>query len=280
MRSLWLAAAAAALGAGVWGGLYRLGAGIPPLLPHHAAAHGPLMVGGFLGILAGAELAAAAGRRWVWLTPALATAAVLWTIVRPEPRPAAWLLTSAAVPALAAAAGRLRRRPAFARGVTALGLFWWLMGNLEWAALGVLPVAVPCWMTFAVLFVVGRRLELAETTPSRGRKIILAAGLAILFAGLLGAYFDHGLGVRVFGAGCAAIALWGLHGDSGSASGVPAEHRAGGVPGLALRAVGARRAGLSVLSLLRHQGFPASPGGRFRIVLQGRLWHRALTRVT
>ena len=56
-RLPWMAAAAIALAAGLWAGLARLGWVIPPLAPHHPTAHGPLMLGGFLGALIG---------RWPW----------------------------------------------------------------------------------------------------------------------------------------------------------------------------------------------------------------------
>ncbi len=213
MRALWLAAAAAALGVGVWGGLTRLGTGIPPILPHHAVTHGPLMVGGFLGILAGITLAVATGRWWAWSAPALAAAGAGWAAFRPEVPPTAWILTAASGVAFLAAVEQLRRHRDLARGVTALGVFWWLAGNLEWAALGLLLVAVPCWMTFAVLVLVGQRLESDGEESRSRRETVLIAGIVILFAGLVGAYPFHELGVRVFGFGCLMIAFWGLHRD-------------------------------------------------------------------
>jgi hypothetical protein len=58
-----------ALLAGLWAGLIRLPWPLPPLRPALPMAHGPLMVGGFLGTLVSLERAVGLsalgrGRRW------------------------------------------------------------------------------------------------------------------------------------------------------------------------------------------------------------------------
>jgi hypothetical protein len=70
LRVLLLVLGLGALLAGLWAGLLRLGWSVPlpqPLLP---AAHGPLMVSGFLGTLISLERAVALGRRWPMACPA------------------------------------------------------------------------------------------------------------------------------------------------------------------------------------------------------------------
>src|SRR3990172_10195935 len=69
-----LAMAIAALLAGLWSGLLRLGWDLPALGPELAMVHGPLMACGFLGTLITLERAVALGRRWTYLVP-LVTAA-------------------------------------------------------------------------------------------------------------------------------------------------------------------------------------------------------------
>lgn len=63
-----MALAGAALLAALWAGLARLGWRLPSLQP---AAHGPLMISGFLGTLISLERAVALQRRWPYLAPLL-----------------------------------------------------------------------------------------------------------------------------------------------------------------------------------------------------------------
>lgn len=213
-RLPWLALAAIALVLGLWSGLARLGWVIPPLAPHHPTAHGPLMVGGFLGTLIGLERAVALGRRWAYLVPALAAASTLWTALRPEWRPGAWLLTVASLISCAVFGEMLQRRDDLATRTMALGVLAWLLGNVQWAISGLVLIAVPWWGAFLVLTILGERLELARVLdPPRRAKVAFVVCLGLLVGGLLGAYLDHDLGARAFGAGLLALALWGLRWD-------------------------------------------------------------------
>ncbi len=213
-RLPWLAAAAAALVLGVWGGLARLGGVIPPLVPHHALAHGPLMVGGFLGALIGLERAVALGRWWGYAVPALAVASTAWTAVSPASRPAALLLAAASGLAVLVFVAFLRRRADLAVAVMGLGALCWLAGNVRWAMSGMLLAAVPWWAAFLVLTIMGERLELSQVlAPPRRSRVAFIGSLVLVLGGLLVAYADHDLGLRAFGAGCLALAVWGLRWD-------------------------------------------------------------------
>ncbi len=232
-RLPWMFAAAAALAIGLWAGLARLGWLFPPLASHHPTAHGPLMVGGFLGALIGLERAVALGRWWGYLTPALAAASTLWTLVRPDQRPAAWLLSAAALVACAVFGQLLRRRDDLATRTMTLGTVAWLLGNVQWALSGLVLIAVPWWVAFVVLTILGERLELARVlAPPPRARVGFVLCLILLFGGLLAAYLDHDLGMRVFGAALVAFAAWGLRWDMArrtlSWSGAPpAQHQAG-----------------------------------------------------
>ncbi len=213
-RLPWLLAAAAALATGLWAGLARLGWVIPPLAAHHPTAHGPLMLGGFLGALIGLERAVALGRWWGYLTPALAAASTVWTLLRPEWRPAAWLLSAAGLVACAVFVQMLRRRDDLATRTMALGAVAWFLGNLQWALSGMVLIAVPWWGAFLVLTILGERLELARVLePPPRAKATFIVSLVVLAGGLLAAYVHHDLGMRAFGAGLLALAAWGLRWD-------------------------------------------------------------------
>ena len=60
-----------ALVTALWGGLLRLGWGLPIMSRMLPGAHGPLMVSGFLGTLIGLERAVAIGQRWTYAGPLL-----------------------------------------------------------------------------------------------------------------------------------------------------------------------------------------------------------------
>ncbi len=53
--------------AALWAGLVRMGWAFPPLIATLPAAHGPLMVAGFLGTLSSLERAVALKTRWIAL---------------------------------------------------------------------------------------------------------------------------------------------------------------------------------------------------------------------
>ncbi len=213
-RIPWLLAAAVGLAVGLSAGLARLGWLFPPLASHHPTAHGPLMVGGFLGALIGLERAVALGRWWGYLTPALAAASTLWTLARPGQRPAAWLLSAAGLIACAVFIQLLRRRDDLATRTMTLGTVAWLLGNVQWALSGMVLIAVPWWIAFVVLTILGERLELARVlAPPPRAKLGFVLCLVLLFGGLLTAYVDHDLGMRAFGAALVAFAAWGLRWD-------------------------------------------------------------------
>ncbi len=213
-RLPWMLAAGVALATGLWAGLARLGWVIPPLAPHHPTVHGPLMLGGFLGALIGLERAVALGRWWGYLTPALAAASTAWMLLRPDWRPAAWLLSVAGLVACAVFVAMLRRRNDLATRTMALGAAAWLLGNVQWALRDSVLIAVPWWGAFLVLTIMGERLELARVLePPPRAKAAFVLSLAVLLGGLLIAFPYHDLGLRGFGAGLVALAAWGLRWD-------------------------------------------------------------------
>jgi hypothetical protein len=209
-----LMGAALALALGVWAGLARLGGVVPALMPHHVLAHGPLMVGGFLGALIGLERAVALGRWWAYPVPAAVVAGTLWLALSPDQRPAAWILTAASGGALLVALALGRRRPDLATAGLVLGTLCWFLGNLQWAVFGLVMLAIAWWMAFVLLTVMAERLELARILdPPRRARWAFLASVGLFLGGLLYAYADHELGVRIFGAGMIALAAWGLRWD-------------------------------------------------------------------
>src|SRR5215212_11511397 len=69
-----LALAVVALVLALWAGLVRMGWVLPsfPSFPSLSAAHGPIMVSGFLGVLIPLERAVAIRQKWMFAVPAAA----------------------------------------------------------------------------------------------------------------------------------------------------------------------------------------------------------------
>jgi len=202
-----LAAGAASLVAGVWGGLARAGVagGVP--VGTWPGAHGPLMVCGVLGTVIAVERAVALGRAWGWAVPALAAASALALVAgAPPPWPAA-LATAAAVGLVAMHVVWWRRAPSAFLSVMALGAGAWAGGNALWLAGGAFPDVVPWWMAFLVLTIAGERLELGRVLGGGGDRAMLAAAALVALA-LAVASADRDAGVRVLGAAFLALAAW------------------------------------------------------------------------
>jgi hypothetical protein len=176
-----LALGGLALLAGMWAGLVRLGWGLPPLQPELVAAHGPLMVSGFLGLMIGLERAVALGRGWAFGAPVLAGLGALALVVGlPDAVGAGALVCSSLV--LVAVLGRIwRLRPEWPSTLLMLGALAWLVGNLLWLAGRPVLLLVPWWAGFLVFTIAGERLELAQVLlPARSRLALLRASLLVL----------------------------------------------------------------------------------------------------
>ena len=204
-----LAAALLALLAGLWLGRLRLGWPWPLLLPRSIAAHGPLMVSAFLGTVIGVERAVALGRRWAYAGPAL-TALGGIALLLGLPDPIAPLFVVLGSGGLVVVFAFIVRRQAANFTVTmALGAFAWLVGNLLWLAGRPVFAAVPWWAAFLLLTIAGERLELSRVLrPSRRVQLTFTAAVAVACAGLIVSPFRFDLGVRLFGVGMLALALW------------------------------------------------------------------------
>ncbi|MBI4504872.1 MAG: hypothetical protein HY691_05000 [Chloroflexi bacterium] len=200
---------ALALVAGLWGGLTRLGWAVPPPQPVLAAAHGPLMVSGFLGTLIGIERAIALGRPWAYLGPLASGLGAVVLIVTPTSPAGPALLSAGSLSLVAVALGLFRRLPALCTAIQALGAAAWLVGNLLLLAGWPLAHVVPWWAGFLVLTIAGERLELSRLLrPAAGRQAVFLGGVALLLAGPALSTLHLDLGTRLSGAGMLVLALW------------------------------------------------------------------------
>jgi hypothetical protein len=209
---------------GAWAGLARMGWRLPQPQTAAPAAHGALMVCGFLGTVIAMERAVAlsalatssAGRRLPCLAPILAALGAL-ALLLALPYPIAPALLSAAAVALAVLLGIVfRRQPATYTAVMELGALLWLGGNLLWLAGAAIPDVVWWWIGFLVLTIAGERLEMSRMlrrSRLSERLFLLATVVTVLGIFLVAPAGLADAGVRVAGAGLIGIALWLLRYD-------------------------------------------------------------------
>ena len=203
-----------ALLAGLWAGLLRLGWPVPLLQPLLPAAHGPLMVSGFLGTLISLERAIALGRRWAYSVPSVTGCGALVLICGLPGKLGPGLLTLGSLGLVGLFTVILWRQTTFATGLMGLGALVWLGGNGLWLAGWPMASAVLWWAGFLVLTIAGERLELNRLLRLSHRSyLVFAAALGLLLAGLVMASMIFDVGMRLAGGGLLALAVWLLHYD-------------------------------------------------------------------
>jgi hypothetical protein len=203
-----------ALLAGLWAGLLRLPWPLPPLRPALPMAHGPLMVGGFLGTLVSLERAVGLsalgrGRRWTYAAPAAAGLGSLLLLAGLPGPPGPLLISVGSAVLLSAMLSIVRLQPLLHTWIMALGAAAWLAGNLLWLAGRSVPQVTLWWGGLVVLTIVGERLELnrlLRLTPAS--RLAFLAGIALFLAGAALSVVDFAAGVRLAGLGMVALAAW------------------------------------------------------------------------
>jgi hypothetical protein len=205
-----LAAGVAAVAAGTWAGLARIGWQLPAEPAEPIALHGPLMVFGFLGTVISLERAVALRRGWGYLAPAASVAGVALLLAgAPEPGKVALLAAGAVLVALFGLIVRTHATPATL--TLALSALLWVVGAGVWLWDGGLARAVPWWTGFLVLTILGERLELAALArlTTLGSRVFGGLALLLVVALLLGGQ----TGARLLGLALAGFALWLLRFD-------------------------------------------------------------------
>lgn len=198
----------------MWAGLQRLGWALPGARATWPAAHGLLMVSGFLGTLISLERAVALRRRWTYAAPVITAVGALLIVVGVPGRVGPLLIVAGSAVMLAVYVLIVRMLPAWFNVIMAIGGAFWLIGNLIWAMWLSPAVASLWWQGFLVLTIVGERLELSRVLRlTRDVQAILFAIVGVYVVGLLVVFAAPSLGVRIVGFGLIAVALWLLRYD-------------------------------------------------------------------
>ncbi|WP_432842848.1 hypothetical protein [Dactylosporangium sp. CA-092794] len=215
MSPRWRVPLLAAAGAGLLGGLYtaliRLGLAVPDRTADGGAAHGPVMVLGFVGTLVALERAVALGARWALLAPAGSGLGGL-VLLAGGPGWAGLLLLSAGGAGLLAVYRALwRRQASVALLAQAAGALCWYAATLLW--LGGLPAdRVAPWLAgFVVLTIAGERLELARVAlgpDHRGAEAWFLAASGAVPVGAAAGLLWPGAGAHLWGLALLGLVGW------------------------------------------------------------------------
>jgi hypothetical protein len=193
---------------GIAGGLSRLGLAMPGLPSGATAAHGSLMVNGFLGAVIGIERAIAVAHPAGWIGPILSIAATILT-VSGQPEAGSIVFVLAACAMLAVNAAFLRRQPGIHAALFTLAAACWLVGALLFAGGASLDGVIPWWFDFLLLTIAAERLELTRMLPQRaGRGPYLLVVVGLLTAGSVLATSTATKGGAFYGVGLLALATW------------------------------------------------------------------------
>jgi hypothetical protein len=197
-------------------GLLRLGWDLWPRPASLPAAHGPLMVVGFLGTVISLERAVALGSRWAYAAPLLAVLSAPALLLWPDSRLAPTLAVAGSTLLVVLSVVVHRRQPSLATTMLVGGAAAWIAGNVLWLVDEPISRAVPWWSGFLVLTIAGERLELSRLVrvpqlagwSVRATLLVYGAGLVLTLP-----EGTRDAGVRVAGIGLIGLALWLLRYD-------------------------------------------------------------------
>jgi hypothetical protein len=196
---------------GVTAGLARFGYPMPEVSAAASAWHGPLMIGGFFGVVIALERAVAIGRYVAYLGPLLGGLGSI-AIAIGEPAVGAWLLFAGSVVLLGASIDVFRRQRALFTLTLVLGAACWVGGHLAWALGAPVFGVVTWWLAFLILTIAGERLELSRfLPPSPTARRVFVAILGVIFAGLV--LSGQPYGAPLFALGLLALSGWLLKQD-------------------------------------------------------------------
>lgn len=198
---------AAALLAGIAGGLVRAGVAVPVAAPA-VVGHAFLMICAFMGTVIGIERAVAVKHAAAFAGPLVSGTAGL-VALGGAPAAAAWLAAVAALAFVGVNLVVVRRQRATHTLLLLAGALAWAAGSLL-QALGLLAGAVvPLWLCFLVFTIAAERLEMTRLMRRHaGAGPALVGMLAAAACGALLSGFAPGWGGLLYGLSLAALAAW------------------------------------------------------------------------
>ncbi|SMD45977.1 hypothetical protein SAMN00777080_4650 [Aquiflexum balticum DSM 16537] len=177
-----------------------------------ASNHGTLMVGGFLGTLISLERAMVMKNKFWLLFPLISGLSIPVLLWLGWPTVGVALLFIASLGLMAIMYLQTIKHPVLYQFIMSVGAASWLLGNFMLLNTGLVAAAVPWWMGFLLLTIVGERLELSKflPTPKWAKK-----GLALILGFfILGIWLPfHGSGSFLMGLSVLLVSVWLLYFD-------------------------------------------------------------------
>lgn len=213
LRPLLMLMVFVSLGAGMVGGLLRLGI-IVPLTANSvwsassAVVHGALMTSGFLGTVVSLERAVALKARYAYLVPLASGLAGICLVVG-QIRLGAGLSVLAAGVFIVVNIALVRRQSVDHTWLLLVSAVAWLAGNSLFAAGRGSGEALVWWFAFLVITIAAERLEMTRLMryhPGAGWS--LYAIIALLLGSAAWASVSSQTGYAVYGIALALLALW------------------------------------------------------------------------
>lgn len=198
----------------LWAGLVRIGWSLPGAAQAPLAAHGPLMVVGFVGTVIGLERAVALNKKWAYVAPLLTGLGGLALLVAPSSQAGPMLMAAGSAAFLVVMGVLSRRQPGAVMVIMGLGAACWLIGNLLWLRGWQIFRVAPWWAVYPLLTIVAERLELSRFVKiSRAAFSVFYAAVALALIGLVVGLLEAALGARLLAVSMLAMALWLLQYD-------------------------------------------------------------------
>ncbi len=203
-----MALGAAALIAGLWSGLSRIGVVLPGGPPQFANMHGALLICGFFGTLISLERAVALGQNWAYLAPAFSAAGAIALLMQSTPAAGALFLAASAILALTSIFVA-NRQPLLITVVMTIAAASWGMGTAAWLAGHATTYVTGWWISFLVLMIAAERLELSRVlSPSPAAQALFVAAIALVFTGSVRDELSGASAPLLLGLGLLACSAW------------------------------------------------------------------------
>lgn len=194
---------------GVGLGLVRVGWNLPLPWPDQLIAHGPLMVGGFLGTLISLERAVALGAAWGYAAPVFIATGALVMDLGSIALLGSWLITTGSLVMAAICGIMLRRQPSLFLVTMTLAAAAWVVGNVQWLQGAAIFRVVFWWLAFLVLTIAAERLELNRVLRQTvAVRVTFVGAIVLVLTGTTAASRWPELGLRVLGLGLVVLTWW------------------------------------------------------------------------
>lgn len=202
------------LAVGIYIGLVRLGWNLALFSAAQYELHGPLMVCGFLGTVISLERAVALGERWAYGAPLTSAAGAVLLIAGVNPSAGALLAVIAGIILSAASIKIFYRQRELFTFTLLIAALCWSMGCVLWLFGFNLWQAIPWWMGFLIITIVGERLELSRfMRPTYGSRILFILALLLLLAGAGVASFGMWTDFHLLSTSLIVMTLWLMRND-------------------------------------------------------------------